>query len=40
MGNEIEIVDIYFDDGDKIEIECSYPDAETGIEALHADPRY
>lgn len=30
-----EIEDIIFDDGEKIEIACSYPDVETAIKALH-----
>ena len=30
-----EVEDIVFDDGEKIEIACSYPDAETAIKALH-----
>jgi len=34
------IEDIIFDDGEKIEIECSYPDMEAAIQALHDDPRY
>ena len=34
------IEDLIFDDGEKIEIECSYPDADTAIKALHDDPRY
>ncbi len=29
------VEDIVFDDGEKIEIACSYPDAETAIKALH-----
>ena len=29
------IEDIVFDDGERIEIAGSYPDAETAIEALH-----
>ncbi len=32
--NDVE--DIVFDDNEKIEIACSYPDVETAIKALHA----
>ncbi len=31
--NDVE--DIVFDDNEKIEIACSYPDVETAIKALH-----
>ena len=34
------IEDLLFDDGEKIEIECSFPDAKTAIKALKDDPRY
>ena len=30
-----EVEDIVFDDGEKIEIACSFPDVETAIKALH-----
>ena len=33
--DESIVEDIVFDDGDKIEIACSYPDVETAIKALH-----
>ena len=35
-GNESsEVEDIVFDDGERIEIACSYPSIETAIKALH-----
>ena len=34
------ITDLYFDDGDRIEICDSYPNAATAIQALKDDPRY
>ena len=33
LPNDVE--DIVFDDNEKIEIACSYPDMETAIKALH-----
>ena len=35
MEHKEQIQDIVFDDGEKIEIADSYPDAETAIAALH-----
>ncbi len=35
MATESSVEDIVFDDGERIEIACSYPDAETAIKALH-----
>lgn len=35
MYTESQVEDIVFDDGEKIEIAGSYPDAETAIKALH-----
>ena len=36
MATESSVEDIVFDDGERIEIACSHPDAETAIKALHA----
>ena len=35
MQIQPRVEDIVFDDGERIEIACSYPDAETAIKALH-----
>ena len=35
VEREAQIQDIVFDDGERIEIADSYPDAETAIAALH-----
>lgn len=34
------VIDIYYDDGERIEIESSHSTIEEGIAALHSDPRY
>ena len=34
MATESSVEDIVFDDGERIEIACSHPDAETAIKAL------
>ncbi len=34
------MVEIIYDDDERIEIESSYPDADSAIKALHEDSRY
>ena len=39
MSAESSIEDIVFDDGERIEIASSYPDADAAIKALHQSVR-